>query len=44
MDDLRIIEALLFSCEDILTQKKVDLCFDDLNSPDLDKTVKILNT
>tara|TARA_X000001036_G_scaffold410882_1_gene423105 strand:- start:1988 stop:2518 length:531 start_codon:yes stop_codon:yes gene_type:complete len=43
MDDLRIIEALLFSCEDILTQKKVDLCFDNLKPPELDKIVKILN-
>ena len=43
MDYLRIIEALLFSCEDILTQTKVDLCFDDSKSPDLDKIVRILN-
>ena len=43
MDDLRIIEALLFSCEDILTQKKVDLCFDNLKAPELDKIIKILN-
>ena len=40
MDDLRIIEALLFSCEDILTQKKVDLCFDNLKPPELDKLLK----
>ena len=43
MEDIRIIEALLFSSEDLLTQKKVDLCYENSEPPDLSKMVKTLN-
>jgi len=38
-EELRIIEALLFSSPDVLTQSKIDLCFDQ-EAPRLDQTVQ----
>ena len=43
MEDIRIIEALLFSSEDLLTQKKVNLCYENSDPPDLSALVKTLN-
>mgnify|MGYP001311249789 CR=1 FL=1 len=37
-EDVRIIEAMLFSSPDPLTQKKVDLCYDE-NPPSLKKII-----
>lgn len=37
-EELRIIEALLFSSPEVLTQSKVDLCFDN-GAPQLDQAI-----
>ena len=40
--EIQIIEALLFASEDILTQSKLNLCFDDGSAPVLSDGIKYL--
>ena len=40
--DLRVVEALLFASEKVLTQAKLNVCFDDGTAPALPSVVETL--
>ena len=38
-EDIRVVEALLFASEEVLTQSKLNVCFDDGTVPSLPDVV-----
>lgn len=41
-EDTRVVEALLFASEEVLSQSRLNVCFDDGAAPSLDEAVKRL--
>ena len=41
-EDIRVVEALLFASEEVLTQAKLNVCFDNGTVPSLSDVVEML--